>query len=318
MPQPRYASFMSHNSDPLSTPEPDWFPALVTRFAPSPTGRLHLGHAKSAFFAHDYRAEGFNTPAPDLSNAARARFILRIEDIDRTRCRPEFDAAVFEDLAWLGLTWEEPVLRQSERFEIYDKFLHVLEEGGLTYPCFCTRKEIEAEIAASQTAPHTLSTGPDGPHYPGTCKHIPWREAEARIQAGEPHAIRLHGERAASMTGPLSFTDLRFGQIAFDPSEIGDIVIARKDIPTSYHLSVVVDDALQFVSHVTRGEDLLDATKIHRLLQSLLGLPQPLYHHHALLRDAEGTRLAKRHDALSLKALRGAGKTPEDIRQMVL
>lgn len=297
---------MSDVSESSATPEPDWFPGCVTRFAPSPTGYLHLGHVKSAFFAYD------------LAQAQQGRFLIRIEDIDRSRSRLEFEDAIFEDLAWLGLTWEEPVLRQSARMEIYDKFLHVLEEGGLTYPCFCTRKEIEAEIKASQTAPHGASSGPDGPHYPGTCKHIPWDVAEARIQAGEPHAIRLHGDRAAAMTGPLSFTDLGKGLVAFDPAEIGDVVIARKEFPTSYHLSVVVDDALQFVSHVTRGEDLLEATKLHRLLQSLLGLPQPLYHHHGLVRDEAGERLAKRHDALSIKALRMSGKSPDDIRNMML
>ncbi len=287
---------------PSATPDqgPDPFPAPVTRFAPSPTGLLHLGHARSALFAA--------AKARELGG----RFLLRIEDIDLGRSRPEFDQAIQEDLAWLGLTWPEPVLRQSDRFPVYDKFLHLLEEADLTYPCFCTRKDIAAEIANAPRAPH----GPDGPLYPGICKGIPREAARERIDAGEPHAIRLHGDRAAALTGPLSFTDAKAGRVAFDPACIGDIVLARKDAPTSYHLSVCVDDALQFVSLVTRGKDLFEATKVHRVLQSLLGLPQPAYHHHDLVLDQDGRRLAKRSGALSLRALRAQGKTPAEVRAM--
>ncbi|MDJ0685073.1 MAG: tRNA glutamyl-Q(34) synthetase GluQRS [Alphaproteobacteria bacterium] len=279
---------------------PDQFPAPVTRFAPSPTGLLHLGHAKSALFA------------AAKARALGGRFLLRIEDIDTGRSRPEFEQAIRDDLAWLGLTWPEPVLRQSDRFPVYDKFLHLLEEADLTYPCFCTRKDIAAEIAKAPSAPH----GPDGPHYPGLCKGIPWEAARERIDAGEPHAIRLHSDRAAALTGPLSFSDAEAGRVEFDPAGIGDIVLARKDVPTSYHLSVCVDDALQFVSLVTRGTDLFEATKVHRVLQSLLGLPQPAYHHHDLVLDEGGRRLAKRTGALSLRALRDQGKTPAELRAM--
>ena len=271
-----------------------------TRFAPSPSGLLHLGHAHSALFA--------------AREAARigGTFLLRIEDIDLGRCRPEFDTAILEDLAWLGLTWPEPVLHQSERFPLYDKFLHVLEDGGLTYPCFCTRKDIQAEIADAPRAPH----GPDGPLYPGTCRALNPIEARDRVAAGEPHAIRLDMAKAAHMTGPLTFTDLDRGRIDVHPETCGDIVLARKDVPTSYHLSVTVDDALQHVTLVTRGEDLLHATHIHRVLQELLGLPEPEYRHHGLLTDKDGKRYAKRDRALTLAALREAGKSPAEVRAM--
>jgi glutamyl-Q tRNA(Asp) synthetase len=201
------------------------------------------------------------------------------------------------------------VRRQSEHFALYDKFLHALEEGGLTYPCFCTRKEIQAEIAAADRAPH----GPDGPLYPGTCKHLSRAEIEARLEKGDAFAIRLHMDRAARMTGPLTFSDRRFGAVAVEPESCGDVVLARKDVPTSYHLAVTVDDALQGVSLVTRGEDLLHATHVHRMLQTLLGLPEPVYHHHPLLADETGQRLAKRADSLSLEALRAEGWRPADV-----
>ncbi|MCR9220027.1 MAG: tRNA glutamyl-Q(34) synthetase GluQRS [Alphaproteobacteria bacterium] len=277
-------------SDPANRP-------TVTRFAPSPTGRLHLGHAYSALVAARAAA------------AEDGTFLLRIEDIDQGRARPAFEAGIVEDLRWLGLDWPEPVRRQSEHFELYRDFLHVLEEGGLAYPCFCTRKDIQAEIEAAGRAPH----GPDGPLYPGTCKHLPRAEAEARISAGAAYAMRLHMDKAARMAGPLRFTDRRFGEIAVDPASCGDVVLARKDTPTSYHLAVTVDDALQGVTLVTRGEDLLHATHIHRVLQTLLGLPAPQYLHHPLLTDDAGNRLAKRSDSLSLQALREAGWTPADV-----
>lgn len=273
-------------------------PRLVTRFAPSPTGRLHLGHAFSALVAAEAAAEDGGT------------FLLRIEDIDQGRARAEYEAGIFEDLRWLGLSWPEPVRRQSEHFDLYREFLHVLEEGGVAYPCFCTRKEIQAEIDAADSAPH----GPDGPLYPGTCKGLSRGAVEDRMAEGRAYAVRLDMEKAARMTGPLSFTDRRFGEVAVEPESCGDVVLARKDVPTSYHLSVVVDDALQGVTLVTRGEDLLHATHIHRVLQTLLGLPAPAYHHHPLLTDETGRRLAKRADSESLAALREAGWTPERVR----
>lgn len=273
---------------------------ITTRFAPSPSGLLHLGHAYSALFAAEQAKE------------AGGRFLLRIEDIDRGRCRPEFETAILEDLAWLGLTWEEPVLRQSDCFERYDHFLHTLEEAGLTYPCFCTRKEIQAEIEKAPSAPH----GPDGPLYPGTCRALDPVEAQARVEAGEPHCIRFNMEKAVYMTGPLTFTDRRLGKIQVDGMSCGDVVLARKDTPTSYHLSVTVDDALQGVTLITRGEDLLHATHVHRLLQSLYGFPEPEYHHHPLLTDENGKRFAKRDKSLTLRSLREAGKSPDEIRVM--
>jgi len=271
-------------------------PPVTTRFAPSPTGLLHLGSAYSALFAE---------------KAARdqgGRFLLRIEDIDQGRCRPEFEDAIYRDLEWLGIEWDGPVRRQSEHFELYDHFLHSLEEGGLIYPCFCTRKE----IAASASAPHGL----DGPLYPGTCKHLSRSEALSREQAGAKPAMRLHMDKAARMIGPLSFHDREQGLIEVDPATCGDVVLGRKEVPTSYHLSVTVDDGLQHVSLVTRGSDLLEATAIHRILQSLLGLPEPEYHHHKILTGPNGERLAKRDRSLTIDALREAGKSPAAVRAM--
>lgn len=273
---------------------------MTTRFAPSPTGLLHLGTAHSALFAWKQARD------------AGGRFLLRIEDIDTARCLPEHEAQILRDLEWLGLDWDGPVLRQSDRTPVYNEFLHVLEEGDLVYPCFCTRKEIQAEIEAAPSAPH----GPDGPLYPGTCKHLPWREAKSRIEAGEPYALRLHMDRALGMTGPLTFTDLRFGEMEVDGLSCGDIVLCRKDTPSSYHLSVTVDDAMQFVTHVTRGEDLLHATSIHRILQTLFALPAPQYHHHGLLLDAEGNRLSKRDKSKAVAALRDEGLSPADVRAL--
>jgi len=279
-------------------------PPLTTRFAPSPTGRLHLGHAYSALFAHRKARD------------AGGRFLLRIEDIDTTRCRPEHTDAILRDLEWLGLDWDGEVVRQSARFELYDEFIHVLEEGSLLYPCFCTRKDIQAEIAAAQSAPHGPPHGPDGPLYPGICKHLDWREAKQRIEAGEPHALRLHMDRAVMMTGPLQFEDEEAGVIAADGALCGDVVLARKETPTSYHLSVTVDDALQHVTLVTRGEELLASTHIHRILQALFALPTPKYHHHGLIADEQGARLSKRDKALTIEVLRETGKTPEEVRAM--
>jgi glutamyl-Q tRNA(Asp) synthetase len=272
---------------------------ITTRFAPSPTGRLHLGHAFAALFA---------------ARAARAdggRFLLRLEDIDRARCRAEFADAILDDLAWLGLVWDGPVRRQAEHFADYRAALDRLAARGLLYPCFCTRKDIQDEIARAGHAPH----GPDGAFYPGICRGLARAEAERRRDAGEPYALRLDVTRArAAVDGPLDFSDREVGRVNADPAQFGDVVLARKDVPSSYHLAVTVDDALQGVTLVTRGSDLLAATHVHRLLQALLDLPVPDYHHHALLTDATGLRLAKRADSASLATLRTAGTDPAALR----
>lgn len=261
---------------------------VVTRFAPSPTGRLHLGHAYSAVLAHD------------LARASGGRFLLRIEDIDGTRSRPEHVDAILADLHWLGLEWDGPVLFQSTREDAYAAALARLRTMGLLYPCFCTR----AEIAASQSAPH----GPE-PVYPGTCRALPEAKRAARITAGVPHAWRLDMARAvAAADTDLKWTDAIAGPVRANPLAQGDVVLARKDALASYHLAVTVDDAAQGVTHVVRGADLFAATDVHRLLQALLGLPTPLYHHHALLVGPDGQRLAKRNDAPTLESVRLRGE----------
>jgi glutamyl-Q tRNA(Asp) synthetase len=237
----------------------------ITRFAPSPTGYLHLGHAYSALFA-----------------ARAGRMRLRIEDIDATRCRPHFAAAIEEDLAWLGLDWPRPVRRQSERMAEYQAALARLDERGLLYPCFCTRGAL-----ASATAPHGT-----GPLYPGTCRHLPASERRERMAAGAPYALRLDTARAHAQAGRLTWRDLDLGVIVAEPERLGDVVLARKDTPTSYHLAVTWDDAAQGVELVTRGEDLVESTHVHRLLQALLGLDVPVWHHHELLRDGSKRRLS--------------------------
>ena len=273
---------------------------IVTRFAPSPTGRLHLGHAYSALFARD------------AARAAGGRFLLRIEDIDAGRCRPEFVDGIFEDLAWLGLDWELPVRRQSAHMDDYSAALGRLDVQGLLYPCFCTRAEIQAEIAAAGGAPH----GPDGPLYPGTCRRLAPSERAARIAAGGPYALRLDMAAAVAAAGPLDWHDRAAGRIAAAPQRFGDVVLARKDVPTSYHLAVTVDDALQGVSLVTRGSDLFEATHVHRLLQALLGLPVPEWLHHGLLTGPDGRRYAKRDRSLTLLSLRESGCSSEEVRRM--
>ncbi len=274
----------------------------VTRFAPSPTGYLHLGHAYAALFA-DAKAK-----------EAGGRLLLRIEDIDPGRSRPEFEAAIIEDLKWLGLSWEEPVRRQSEHIGDHRSALMVLEDRGLVYPCFCTRKEIQAEIARAGRAPH----GPEGPLYPGTCRGLASPACGARIAEGRPYALRLDVAKAQAATGPLTWREhgrgLAGAEVPADPACLGDLVLARKDVPTSYHLAVVVDDAAQGVTLVTRGEDLAPATHVHRLLQALLGLAVPAWHHHGLLTDGAGRRLAKRDEARSIRVLRQAGNGPAEVR----
>ena len=274
---------------------------FVTRFAPSPTGRLHAGHAYSALLTHDRaRREG-------------GRFLLRIEDIDTTRARPEWVQGIFEDLSWLGLKWEEPVRFQSAHMADYAAALERLKAMGLLYPCFCTRRDIRTAIAASASAPH----GPLGMIYPGTCRELSAKERSARIAAGENYALRLDVVRAVSLIGgaPLEWSDERHGRQRVDVAAFGDVVLARKDIPVSYHLAVTVDDALQGMTHVIRGEDLMAATAVHRLLQALLGLPVPVYRHHALLRDDGGRRLAKRDGAETLADLRARGVKPAEFRE---
>jgi glutamyl-Q tRNA(Asp) synthetase len=273
---------------------------VVTRFAPSPTGRLHLGHAFSALLAHD------------LARSRGGDFLLRIEDIDPGRARAEHIDAVIEDLAWLGLEWDGEILFQSERLSIYSEALSRLKAKDLVYPCFCTRAAIAAEIAASASAPH----GPDGPLYPGTCRRLAPDERERRA-AAEPHAWRLDVARAKAAAGTLYWKD-GDTEVQAEPEAFGDVVLTRKDAPVSYHLAVTVDDAAQGVTDVVRGRDLYAATDVHRLLQALLDLPTPRYHHHPLLAGADGERLAKRRRAPTLASLREAGTDPEVLRRDLL
>jgi glutamyl-Q tRNA(Asp) synthetase len=273
---------------------------IVTRFAPSPTGYLHLGHAFAALTARN----------------AGELFRLRIEDIDRARCRPEYEAAILEDLAWLGLAWEPPVLRQSERSLAYGAALQTLSAQGLIYPCFCTRKDIADEIARAGAAPH----GAEGPLYPGLCRALSDAARQEKIAAGVPFALRLDCARAAALVGPLVFQergagpDGERGTIAVDPVSLGDVVLARKEMPAAYHLAVVVDDAHQGVTLVTRGNDLFAATHVQRLLQALLDLPVPDYAHHRLILDDQGRKFSKRDSSVTLRELRAEGISPEAIR----
>lgn len=267
----------------------------VTRFAPSPTGLLHPGHALAAFIAWQ----------------SGDRCLLRIEDIDQARARAEFVTAIFTDLQWLGLTWPEPVLYQSRRMNIYRAALARLEEMGVTYPCFCTRAAIARQIAAAGLAP----SGP-APVYPGTCRALSRAERNACMRAGHGYAIRLDMAQAVALAGPLTFRE-HAETLPADPMSHGDVVIARKDMPTSYHLSVVLDDAEQGVTLVTRGADLLAATHVQRLLQALLHLPAPAYAHHRLIVDEQGRKLSKRDGAITLRALREKGAGPADIRALV-
>jgi glutamyl-Q tRNA(Asp) synthetase len=269
-----------------------------TRFAPSPTGRLHLGHALAARVAHDL-----------ARREPGGRFLLRFEDIDAGRVREEFFRRIEEDLEWLGLRRDEEPIRQTARAAAYEEALSLLRQKAFVYPCFCTRREIQDEVARMAAAPH----GPEGPVYPGSCRRISAAERERNIAAGIPHAWRLDARKAASACGDLTFHDPRFGTLAVDPLLLGDVVLARKDIGTAYHLAVVVDDAFQQVTHVTRGEDLLASTHVHRLLQELLGLPEPAYLHHPLVFDENGKRLAKRSDSLSIAALRASGMSPAEV-----
>jgi glutamyl-Q tRNA(Asp) synthetase len=279
----------------------------IFRFAPSPNGELHLGHAYSALLNGD------------LAREAGGQLLIRMEDIDLARCRPEFEASILDDLAWLGLEWDQPVRRQSEHFDAYAAALDRLKAMELVYPSFLTRAEIRAVTESPE-----WRRDPDGaPLYPGLDRDLSKSEAAGRIETGAPYAWRLRMDAAIEKAGPLSFLEQGSGPSGetetnvAEPARWGDVVIARKEIPTSYHLSVVVDDALQGITDVVRGEDLFHATSVHRLLQTLLDLPQPSYRHHGLIRDAAGRKLSKSEGATGLHTLRQIGATPADIRARV-
>ena len=276
-----------------------------TRFAPSPTGPLHLGHAYSALLAHD------------MATAQGGRFLLRIEDIDQTRARPEWEAQIYDDLHWLGLDWPRPVMRQSDRMAAYEAALDLLWSRRLLYPCTCSRRDIENAASAPQEG--VPLHGPDGMIYPGTCR------TSASRSGPRPRGVTLRLDMALAVEGHagLDFTEtgVRPGTVPVLPAalvaEVGDVVLARRDMGTSYHLSVVIDDADQAISHVVRGEDLFEATQIHVLLQALLDRPTPVYHHHRLIRDDQGKRLAKRDDARAISLYRREGMTPGEIRSLI-
>jgi glutamyl-Q tRNA(Asp) synthetase len=273
---------------------------VITRFAPSPTGYLHLGHAFSAFNAWK------------RARSAGGQFLLRLEDIDPGRCRPHFATAILDDLTWLGLVWDGPVRTQSEHLADYQAALDALRERHLIYPCFCTRADIAREISASASAPHA----PDGaPLYPGTCRRLSPAERTTKIAVGKPFALRL--DMAAVLQPDLSYQEEGGGRIACHPEQFGDVVLARKDAPASYHLCVTHDDALQGVTLVTRGEDLQPATSLHRLLQTLMEWEAPAYAHHHLLTNPAGRRLAKRDKAMTLRSLRAEGVSARAIIQRV-
>lgn len=283
----------------------------IFRFAPSPNGYLHLGHAYSALLNFD------------MARACGGRLLLRIEDIDRARCRPEYDAAIYEDLTWLGIEWETPVRRQSEHFEAYREALRELQEMGLLFPSFESRAEL-AHLVADRESHARWPRDPDGvPLYPGTARGMPEEERKARVAAGEAYALRLNMTRAQDWAGPLHWIETgagpsgESGEIAAAPEAWGDVVLGRKDVPASYHLAVVVDDASQGVSHVERGQDLFWSTSVHRLLQELLGFPAPVYCHHRLILDDNGKKLSKSTHATGLRELRAQGATPQDIRRLV-
>ena len=284
----------------------------IFRFAPSPNGYLHLGHALSALANFD------------LARAAGGRLLLRIEDIDATRCRPEFEAAIYEDLAWLGVRWEEPVRRQSEHLDDYRAALARLADKGLIYASFETRGEVARRVAKRETASAAWPRDPDGaPLYPGSVGDMPAAERAAHMAAGDPYALRLDIAAAVARAGPLAWTEDgagpggETGTVAAAPQAWGDVILARKETPTSYHLSVTIDDAVQGVTDVVRGADLFWSTSVHRLLQALLGLPAPRYRHHRLIMGPDGRKLSKATRATALRELRAKGARPDDIRSMV-
>ena len=283
----------------------------VYRFAPSPNGLLHLGHALSALLNHD------------MARAADGRFLLRIEDIDLARCTPEFEQSIYRDLAWLGLDWERPVRRQSEHFATYHAALDRLTQMGLAYPAFMTRGDVKAKVAAYEAGGKIWPRDPDGsPLYPEEDRHRSEAERRQLITRGLRHAHRLDMRKALSFIGqPLTWVetgDGERGRVSADPAAWGDVILSRSDAPSSYHLSVTVDDAAQGITHVVRGLDLFEATAVHRLLQELLELPEPLYHHHRLVLGKDGRKLAKSEGSTGLAALRDQGRLlPSDIRRLV-
>ncbi|WP_117196126.1 tRNA glutamyl-Q(34) synthetase GluQRS [Rhizobium terrae] len=282
----------------------------VYRFAPSPNGFLHLGHALSALLNHD------------MATTDHGRFLLRIEDIDLARCTPEFEAAIYRDLAWLGLDWERPVRRQSEHFDAYRAALDRLTDMDLVYPAFLTRSDVKARVAAKEAEGKLWPRDPDGsPLYPEDDRHRSKAERQSLIGSGVKHAFRLDMAKALRLLGrPLSWTetgDGRRGDIPADPSAWGDVILSRSDAPSSYHLSVVVDDAMQGITRVVRGLDLFEATAVHRLLQELLDLPEPVYHHHRLILGPDGRKLSKSEGSTGLAALRNQGLDPTDVRRLV-
>jgi glutamyl-Q tRNA(Asp) synthetase len=283
------------------------FASRVFRFAPSSNGYLHLGHAYSALLNYD------------LATESGGRFLLRIEDIDAERCRLEFEQAIYEDLGWLGLSWETPVRRQSEHFPDYARALAKLSAFGVTYPCFCSRGDIMNAIGKRDHWPRD----PDGsPHYPGTCKYLTREERQRQLKAGRPAALRIDMQAALAKLGcQLAWHEIgptsHIREVAADPAAWGDATLSRKDVPASYHIAVVVDDALQGVTDVVRGEDLFLTTSLHRLLQALLGLPAPIYRHHLLLRDASGRKFSKSLKAKSLRSMRQDLVTPADVRKQL-
>jgi len=285
--------------------------APIFRFAPSPNGFLHLGHALSALLNFD------------MARAAGGRYFLRMEDIDTARCRPEFEAAIHEDLAWLGIEWEQPVRRQSEQLDDYRSALAILDARRLTFPSFESRAEI-AHLVADRESHARWPRDPDGaPLYPGAARQLTPEERQARIAGGDPHAIRLDMVKAMEWTGPVHWSETGMGPagetgvMAADLAAWGDVIIGRKEMPTSYHLAVAVDDALQGVTHVVRGHDLFWSTSVHRVLQALLDLPAPVYHHHRLILDDSGHKLSKSTQATGLRELRAQGAMARDIRRMV-
>jgi len=274
---------------------------IVTRFAPSPTGHLHIGHAYAALVAYT------------KAQQAGGKFILRVEDIDPTRCKDVFIKAISEDLSWLGLRWEEPVYRQSEHIEQYVTILDQLRDRDLLYPCFCSRHEVILEARASGYAPHLTIAGNEAPFYAGTCRHLSVDERRRRMDERQAANWRLDVKKAFDLTGVLSWYEQGKGNIIARPLDFGDVVLARKDVPTSYHLSVTVDDYRQGISLVTRGDDLMNVTSIHRLLQALLGYPAPEYYHHPLLKDSSGRRYSKRDQSMTIRSLREKGLTAHEI-----
>jgi glutamyl-Q tRNA(Asp) synthetase len=286
-------------------------PPPVFRFAPSPNGYLHLGHAYSALLNFD------------SARQSGGRLLLRIEDIDLTRCKPEFETAIYQDLGWLGIAWETPVRRQSEHFPRYRDAVEKLSVQGLVYPSFESRAEI-AKLVAAREAEGSWPRDPDGaPLYPGAAKSLPQGERARWLESGAPYALRLDMAAACARAGGLGWIEHgegpagETGVVAARPEVWGDVILARKETPTSYHLAVVIDDALQGVTEVVRGQDLFWSTSVHRLLQQLLGLPQPAYRHHRLVLDAAGQKLSKSTQATGLRELRAGGATPHDIRRLV-